>query len=150
MSLNFEFPEGIDRKLIEYTQADGSLHWLPRAQSFVFYQMGLQFDIDGEMTDEKLIECARRIALLDMMAHHAHYWEVVDGIQYGYRHSLADVVTYWGLTTNVSHKTRTQWDAYFSKCWINAKSSRYDSDVKDVIARLSKRVPFSTHKYEES
>ena len=147
MSLNFEFPEGIDRKLIEYTQDDGSLHWLARASGFVYYMMVLQHDIEGEMTNDKLIEIARRIAQIDMMSNFNHYWETVDGVTYGYRYSLHDVVTYWGLTTNVSHKTRTQWDAYFNKCWTNAKKNkRLLDDVEAVIKRLSVRKPLSTHK----
>jgi hypothetical protein len=147
VSLNFQFAEGIDRKLIEYTQEDGSLHWTARAQSFVYYQMALQHDICGEMTDDKLIEIARRIAQIDMMCEYPHYWERDGDIQKGYRHSLADVVTYWGLTTNVSHKTRTQWDAYFNKCWTNAKANkRLLRDVQETIKRLSVRKHISTHK----
>lgn len=151
MSLNFEFPEGIDKSLIEYTQKDGSLHWTGRASGFVHYMMVLQHDTDGEMTDDKLIEIARRIAQIDMMSNFDHYWETVDGVTSGYRYSLHDVVTYWGLTTNVSHKTRTQWDAYFNKCWTNAKANkRLLDDVQAVIKRLSIRVPNSTHKEKKT
>jgi len=139
VSLNFEFPEGIDKSLIEYTQADGSLHWLPRAQSFVYYQMGLQHDLTGEMTNEKLIEIARRIQLLDLYHQGAHYWERDGDKTVGYRHQLNDVITYWGLTCNVTHLTRTKWDAYYQKQFIKFERSGYFLTTKDVIARLSTR-----------
>lgn len=144
MSLNFEFAEGIDRKLIEYRHEDGSLHWTPRAQSFVWYQMALQHDIDGEMDNAKLIEIARRIAQLDMMCPDAHYWERDGDKVHGYRHSLADVVTYWGFTCNVTHLTPSKWDAYFKRCWIDTKNKRWSSEVASTINRLSQRTPIST------
>jgi len=112
MSLNFQFVESIDRKLIEYNREDGSLHWHPRAQSFVFYQMRLQFNLYGEMTTIKLIEIDRRIRLMNVVQKHSAWFDF-DGN--GYRHQLADVITYWGLTTNVSHLGKQQWNAWFNR-----------------------------------
>lgn len=142
MSLNFEFAEGIDKSLIEYTNDKGELHWLPRAQSFVYYQMGLQHNLTGEMTDEKLIEIARRIQLLDLYHQGAHYWENKDGKTVGYRHQLNDVITYWGLTCNVTHLSRAKWDAYYQKQFIKFTRSGYFLTTKDVIARLRTRKPW--------
>jgi hypothetical protein len=142
MSLNFEFAEGIDKSLIEYTNKDGELHWLPRAQSFVYYQMGLQHDLTGEMTDDKLIEIARRIHLLDLYHQGAHYWEREGDKTVGYRHQLHDVITYWGLTTNVAHLSRTKWDAYYQKQFIKFTRSGYFLTTKDVLTRLRNRKPW--------
>ena len=111
MSLDFQFVETIDRKLIEYKQADGSLHWHPRAQSFVFYQMGLQYNLTGEKTTKKLQEIERRIKLMQFVERNRSHWYDFDGN--GYQHQLADVHTYWGLTTNVSHLNKTPWNNWF-------------------------------------
>lgn len=134
MPLNFEFAKGVDRSLIEYTKDDGKLYWHPRAESFVYYQMVLQHDLTGQMTDDKLIECARRIALIDLFHTSPHIYEG----EVAYRLQLADVITYWGLTTNVSHLTRTKWDAYYNRCFIKRAE-------KDDISRLSVRVPLCRH-----
>ena len=112
MSLDFEFAKGIKKELIEYRQKDGSLHWLPRAQSFVFYQMLLQHDIDGEMTDKKMCEINRRIEIINAsISKHSHWYSATEGFQ----HQLNDVVVYWGLTTNVSHMSMVKWNAWFAK-----------------------------------
>lgn len=111
MSLDFQFVESIDRKLIEYRKADGSLHWHPRAQSFVFYQMGLQFNLTGEKTTKKLEEIERRIKLMQYVERNRSHWYDFDGT--GYQHQLADVHTYWGLETNCSHLNKTPWNNYF-------------------------------------
>ena len=111
MSLNFQFVESIDRKLIEYRKADGSLHWHPRAQSFVFYQMALQFNLTGEKTTKKLEEIERRIKLIQYVERNRSHWYDFDGT--GYQHQLADVHTYWGLETNVGHLNKTPWNNYF-------------------------------------
>jgi len=111
MSLDFQFVESIDRKLIEYRKADGSLHWHPRAQSFVFYQMGLQFNLTGEKTTKKLQEIERRMKLRQYVERNRSHWYDFDGS--GYQHQLADVHTYWGLSTNVSHLNKTPWNNYF-------------------------------------
>lgn len=138
MSLNFKFPDSIDRSLIEYsTKRDGDdkpqLYWHPRAEVFIWYQMLLQHDLTGEMTDEKLIECARRIALIDLHHTSPSIWEG----DTAYRIQLNDVVTYWGLTTNVTHLSRTKWDAYYHRVFIT-KNMR---DIKDTIERLKVRKP---------
>jgi len=128
MPLNFEFPKSVDRSLIEYKRDDGKLYWHPRAEVFIYYQMLLQHDLTGEMTDDKLIEIARRIALIDLFHVSPQLHEGDDA----YRVQLADVIAYWGLSTNVSHLTRTKWDAYYQRCFIKR-------DAKDVINRLRKR-----------
>jgi hypothetical protein len=138
MSLNFEFPKSIDRSLIEYTaQRAGDdkpqLYWHPRAEVFIYYQMLLQHDLTGEMTTDKLIEIARRIALIDLFHISPQLWEG----DVAYRVQLADVIAYWGLSTNVSHLTRSKWDAYYQRCFIKR-------DAKDVIERLRVRVPYRT------
>lgn len=140
MSLDFQFPESIDRSLIEYTTKRAGddkpqLYWHPRAEAFIYYQMVLQHDLTGEMTDDKLIECARRIALIDLFHTSPHLHEGDDV----YRLQLADVITYWGLSTNVSHLTRTKWDAYFQRCFIKR-------DAKRVIERLRTRRPMPVDK----
>lgn len=140
MSLNFKFPDSIDRSLIEYTtQRAGddkpTLYWHPRAEVFIWYQMLLQHDLTGEMTDDKLIECARRIALIDLF----HTSPQLHEGDKSYRVQLADVITYWGLSTNVSHLTRTKWDAYYQRCFIKR-------DAKDVIERLRIRKPYAVAK----
>ncbi len=132
MSLNFEFPEGIDRALIEYHQKDGSLHWLPRAQSLVFYTMLLQHDMDGEMTDEKLREIDRRINLIDLHHTYSAYWE---GDQ-GFRIQLADIVTYWGLETNVTHLSRSKWDSYYKRVFID----RMDATPNEKLRETTRKV----------
>lgn len=133
MSLNFKFPESIDRSLIEYKRDDG-MYWHPRAEVFVWYQMLLQHDLTGEMTDDKLIEIARRIALIDLHHTSPQLWEG----DTAYRVQLNDVVTYWGLTTNVTHLTRTKWDAYYHKVFV----VRNKRDIPATIERLKVRVPF--------
>jgi hypothetical protein len=134
MSLDFQFPETIDRSLIEY-QRDDQTFWHPRAESLVWYMMILQHDTDGEMTDDKLLEIARRIALIDLIhGDNAHYW--VDKV--GYRIQLHDIITYWGLTTNVSHLTRSKWDAYWHKCITGRRNA---DEKQDIIKRLSVRRP---------
>lgn len=130
MPLNFEFPEGIDKSLIEYTRDDGKLYWHPRAETFIYYQMLLQHDLTGPMTDDKLIECARRIALIDLF----HVSPQIYEGDVAYRIQLADVIAYWGLSTNCSHLTRTKWDAYYNRCFLKR-------DAKDVIERLKVRAP---------
>lgn len=140
MSLDFKFPESIDRSLIEYsTKRDGDekpqLYWHPRAETFIWYQMLLQHDLTGEMTDDKLIECARRIALIDLFHTSPTIWEG----KTPYRIQLNDVITYWGLSTNVSHLTRTKWDTYYQRCFIKRSA-------KDVIERLRTRRPMPVDK----
>lgn len=137
MSLNFKFPDSIDRSLIEYsTKRDGDekpqLYWHPRAEVFIWYQMLLQHDLTGEMTDDKLIEIARRIALIDLFHTSPSIWEG----KTAYRIQLNDVITYWGLSTNVSHLTRTKWDAYYQRCFIKRSA-------KEVIERLRVRKPYT-------
>jgi len=110
MSLDFEFVPTIDRKLIEYTKSDGSLHWTPRAQSFVFFQMQLQHSLEGEMTGKKLEEINRRISLINLLDRRPYYYDI-DGN--AYQHQINDVVTYWGLSTNVSHLTKTKWNKWY-------------------------------------
>lgn len=131
MPLNFQFSDKTDRSLFEYHR-DGQCYWHPRAEAFIYYQMLLQHDLTGEMTNEKLIEIARRMALIDLFSTSPHIHEGDDS----YRIQLADVIAYWGLTTNVSHLTRTKWDAYFNKCFTSRKT-----DVERVIKRLSVRTP---------
>ena len=133
MSLDFQFPESIDRSLIEYKRGDET-YWHPRAESLVWFMMILQHDTDGEMTDDKLLEIARRIALIDIFHSSAHYWEG----DVGYRIQLHDIITYWGLTTNVTHLTRTKWDAYYHKCLMSRRNA---DERKEAIKRLSVRRP---------
>ena len=122
MSLDFEFKKGIRRELIEYRQKDGSLHWLPRAQSFVFYQMLLQHDIDGEQKDEKLIEICRRIDIINAcISTHAHWYTKNEE----YQHQMADVITYWGLTTNVTHLSKAKWNAWFNRAYERRCRERF-------------------------
>jgi hypothetical protein len=130
MPLNFKFPETTDRAIIEYKRDDGKLYWHPRAEVFIYYQMLLQHDLTGEMTDDKLIEIARRIALIDLF----HVSPQLHEGDESYRVQLADVIAYWGLSTNCSHLTRTKWDAYYNRCFLKR-------DAKDVIERLRVRVP---------
>jgi hypothetical protein len=139
MSLNFKFAETTDRAIIEYKRDDGKLYWHPRAEVFIYYQMLLQHDLTGEMTTDKLIEIARRIALIDLFHTSPQLWEgdVSSRVQLAYRVQLADVIAYWGLSTNVSHLTRSKWDAYYQRCFIKR-------DAKDVIERLRVRVPYRT------
>ena len=132
MSLNFEFPEGIDKSLIEYTKEDGSLHWHPRAQSLVFYMMMLQHDMDGDMTDKKLREIDRRIRLIDLHHDHSAYWEGT----VGYRIQLADIVTYWGLTVNVCHLPAGKWDSYYKRCFTN----RIDTTPTEELRNTTRTV----------
>lgn len=132
MPLNFEFPEGIDKSLIEYTKDDGSLHWHPRAQSLVFYMMLLQHDIDGEMTDKALAEIDRRIRLIDLHHTSPAYWEGKNG----YRIQLADIVTYWGLEVNVCHLSAAQWNSYYNKCFRD----RIDRTPKDMLRSTERSV----------
>lgn len=134
MSLNFQFPKDIDMTLIEYTKPDGSLHWHPRAQTLVFYCMLLQHDMDGEMTDAKLTEISRRINLMDLHEKHDHYWDK-DGN--GYRIQLADIVTYWGLTTNVTHLNRTRWDAYFKRVWTNKVTGNDKETLRNTTRTIN-------------
>lgn len=115
MSLNFKFPDNIDKSLIEYTKEDGSLHWHPRAQSLVFYMMMLQHDMDGDMTDKKLLEIDRRIRLINLHHDHVAYWENGEG----FRHQLPDIITYWGLTTNVMHLNKSKWDSYYKRVFLD-------------------------------
>lgn len=143
MSLDFEFKKGIRRELIEYTHKDGSLHWLPRAQSFVFYQMLLQHDIDGEMNDKKMCEISRRIDLINAcISTHAHWYSKNEE----YQHQMADVITYWGLTTNVTHKTRTQWDAWFAK----AHARRAMECHKQYGWQNAELKPFKVHPVDKA
>jgi hypothetical protein len=95
----------------------------------------LQHDLTGEMTDDKLIECARRIALIDLFHTSPTIWEG----KTPYRIQLNDVITYWGLSTNVSHLTRTKWDAYYHRCFTSRSA-------KDVIERLRTRRPMPVDK----
>lgn len=112
MPLNFKFVDSINRELIEYTNSDGELHWHPRAQSFVFYQMLLQFNLTGEMTTKKLIEIDRRIRLLDLISKYPNWYDENGN---GYSIQLADIITYWGLQTNVGHLDKRQWNAYYNR-----------------------------------
>jgi hypothetical protein len=134
MSLNFKFPDNIDKSLIEYTKEDGSLHWHPRAQSLVFYMMMLQHDMDGEMTDSKLREIDRRIRLIDLHHQHPAYWE---GMQ-SYRIQLSDIVTYWGLTVNVCHLSAGRWNTYYNRCF----TKRIDATATESL-RDTTRKPFN-------
>lgn len=133
MPLNFEFPESTPKDIIEYHK-DGQCFWHPRAESFVYYQMILQHDLTGEMTNDKLIEIARRIALIDLFQTSPHIYEGDER----YRLQLADVIAYWGLTTNVSHLTRTKWDAYYHRCFT---ARRNKDELEATIKRLSVRTP---------
>ena len=135
MSLNFKFPDNIDKSLIEFTKEDGSLHWHPRAQSLVFYMMMLQHDMDGDMTDSKLREIDRRIRLIDLHHQHPAYWEGDNG----YRIQLADIVTYWGLTVNVCHLSAGRWNTYYNRCF----TKRIDATPTESL-RDTKREAYTT------
>lgn len=132
MSLNFKFPDNIDKSLIEYQQEDGSLHWHPRAQSLVFYMMMLQHDMTGEMTDAKLREIDRRINLIDLHHQHPAYWEGTNG----YRIQLADIITYWGLTVNVCHLNAGRWNTYYNRCF----TKRVDATPTDELRNTTRNV----------
>lgn len=136
MPLTFEFPEGIDMTLVEYKKEDGSLHWHPRAKTLVFYTMLLQHDIDGEMTDKALREIDRRIRLIDLHHTHVSYWEG----NKGYRITLADVVTYWGLTTNAGHLSPTKWNSYYKRCFIE----RMDYTPAESLRSTDRGEPYHT------
>lgn len=131
MSLNFKFPDGIDKSLIEIQREDG-LHWHPRASSLVYYTMLLQHDMTGEMTDAKLKEIDRRIRLIDLHHDHCAYWE---GTQ-GYRIQLADIVTYWGLTVNVCHLSAGRWNTYYNRCF----TKRIDATAKDKLRDTTRKA----------
>jgi len=124
MPLTFEFADTTPSELYEYKVGE-EMHWHPRATSLIYYTMLLQFNLDGEMTNKKLIEIARRIALIDLFHTSPQYW-IGDN---GYRIQMADIVAYWGLHTNAGHKTKREWDAYYNRCFIE----RAD---EDFIARI--------------
>jgi len=137
MPLNFEFPEGIDRTLIEYNKPDGSLHWHPRAQTLVFYTMLLQHNMDGEMTDKALREIDRRINLIDLHHTHSAYWEGDNG----YRIQLADIVTYWGLETNASHLSPAKWDAYYKRAFTSRVDATPDDELRNTTRKVNDTKP---------
>lgn len=140
MSLNFEFKKGIKKELIEYRQQDGSLHWLPRAQSFVFYQMMLQHDIDGKQDDKKFVEISRRIDLINhCLSRHAHWYTQTEE----YQHQMADVITYWGLTTNVTHLSKQKWNAWFDRAYerrCREKFGQYGFQNAELVPYKLKQV----------
>jgi hypothetical protein len=92
-------------------------------QCLIFSTMCIQHDMDGEMTDEKLTEINRRLTLLKAFDA-LMTWTVSDdeyGVFERYSTNLESVVRYWGLETNVSHKSKTEWDKYFKKIMENSK-----------------------------
>jgi hypothetical protein len=140
MSLNFKFPDNIDKSLIEYTRDDGSIHWHPRAQSLIFYMMMLQHNMDGPMTESKLREIDRRINLIDLHHQHPAYWEDDNG----YRIQLADIVTYWGLTTNVCHLPAGRWNTYYNRCFTKRIDTTPDSRLYDTNRQVYTTRPLRT------
>jgi hypothetical protein len=114
MSLDFKFHKDTPKELYEYYRDDGKCYWHPRGESLVWFTMLLKHNLTGEMTDEKLIEIARRIALIDLYHTSPMYWEG----DKGYRIQMADIVAYWGLWTNSGHETKRTWDAYYNRCFV--------------------------------
>jgi hypothetical protein len=137
MPLNFKFPETIDKALIEYqTKRDGDetpqTYWHPRAESLVWFTMLLKHRLDGDMTNKALAEIDRRIRLIDLHHNQPAYWEGKNG----YRIQLADIVTYWGLDTNVEHLSAAQWNSYYNKCFRD----RIDRTTTDMLRSIERTV----------
>lgn len=135
MPLNFKFPETIDKSLIEYqAKRDGDetpqTYWHPRAECLVYFTMLLKHRLDGDMTDKALAEIDRRIRLIDLHHTRPQYWEGKNG----YRIQLADIVTYWGLDTNVEHLSAAQWNSYYNKCFRD----RIDRTPTDMLRSIER------------
>lgn len=126
MSLDFKFGANTPKELYEYEQ-DGKLYWHPRGECLVWFTMILKHRLDGEMTDDKLIEIARRIALIDLFHKSPHYW-IGDN---GYRIQMRDIVDYWGLWTNSGHETKRKWDAYYNKCFIQRTDKHFIDSLRN-------------------
>lgn len=119
MSLNWEMPKKFfeEKKHLMYTPEDekGECDVQVEFQCLIFSTMLIQHNLTGEMTDEKLREIHRRLSLLGGIGSLMSWTVWDDEIQEKQNVCLETVIRYWGLTTNVSHLTPSQWDKYFKR-----------------------------------
>lgn len=119
----------------------------PELQCLIFGQMLIQHDMDGEMTDEKLIEIHRRLTLL-AGTESLPTWSIWDDEVPELKNkifrrppNIETVIRYWGLQTNVSHKKPKEWDKYFIKITQSRKS-----DVMYEVEEAKKKIASSPDK----
>lgn len=148
MSLDWQMPEEFFKNykhLMWKDNEDGTSKVQPELEALIWSTMLIQHDIHGLMTDEKLFEINRRIELLDSNESMPRWSVYHDSLTAPIRKcpNLETVIRYWGLETNVPHKTASQWDKYFLK--ISKKDTYYFKsqleEAKKNAAITSKTQP---------
>ena len=123
MSLNWKMPDSFNKKLIWRTlkgeplnldDKEQEVNVQPELECLIFATMGIQHNLQGEMTDEVLIEISRRIDLLKGIGAMPSYYVSNDEPKQFKKiyPCVESVIRYWGLHTNVSHLTATKWNKY--------------------------------------
>jgi len=105
----------------------------PELECLIFSTMGIQHDLTGEMTDDKLKEICRRIDLLKGIGALPSYYASNDNpkrFQKIYP-SIESVIRYWGLWTNVTHLSKSKWTTYLTKV-SEVRDYSFESMKKDA------------------
>lgn len=143
MSLNWEMPKEFfenHKNLMWRDNEDDTSDVQPELQCLIFGTMLIQHDMDGEMTDEKLVEIHRRLTLLagtDSLPTWTLWSDEIPKLKGIFRRppNIETVIRYWGLETNVSHKKAKEWDKYFIKITQSRKS-----DVMYEVEEAKKKI----------
>jgi len=117
MSLDWKMPKEFyeTKKHLMYTKEDanGNSKMQVELECLIFTMLHLQHDIDGEMTDEALMEIERRLNLLQGIGCLMAWYYGREDLRDKTYVNIETVIRYWGLWTNVSHLKKTEWNKRF-------------------------------------
>ena len=122
MSLDWHLPCGEDtakhhgkelpHEHFQYIDSDGQLcNWV-EATCFVWTQMALQYDTaNNPLNEDNFKEANRRLSILNNLGW-TNTFHVGDE-----KHKIqpTDLINLWGLWTNVSHKSKREWNDWLIK-----------------------------------
>jgi hypothetical protein len=111
----------------QYKDSEGeNCNWV-EATCFVWTQLALQYDTaNNPLNEDNFKECHRRLNILNDLGW-SNTWHVGDK-----KHKLkpTDIINLWGLWTNVSHKSKREWND-----WLIRALSR---EAGDDLASFSR------------
>jgi len=119
MSLDWKMPKEFfeTKKHLMYNKEDakGNARLQIELECLIFTTMHLQHNLDGEMTDEALMEIERRLNLLQGIGCLMAWYYGREDLRDKTYVNLETVIRYWGLWTNVSPLKKTEWNKRFLK-----------------------------------
>jgi len=126
------------KKHLMYTPDDekGECNVQVEFQCLIFSTMLIQHNLTGEMTEDKLKEIHRRLMLLDGIGSLMSWTVWDDDITSKQSVCLETVIRYWGLSTNVSHLSASQWDKYFKRISV-PRDSEWAYELKKAKENAS-------------